>query len=181
MIAISARGASAHHARPGSVRAREIRTSIEVAGIAPRVGFTRLDPPRRMPIACSWSRIFHELRRRRTFFSRRSVTRRYPRRRREAEAVMRWVGIALILMLAGESQCGHVSAPAGGTRAWRAGDDVRLRGALDEDVDCRLLRADNGQTYSLSARLARWRNGERVCIHGTLTQTSGCLHGPTIE
>ena len=94
---------------------------------------------------------------------------------------MRWAVMTVVLMLAGESQCGHVPARSSSARSWRPGDEVRLRGVLDEDVDCRLLRAENGQTYSLSVRLARWSNGERVCLHGTLTQNSSCLHSPTIE
>jgi hypothetical protein len=94
---------------------------------------------------------------------------------------MRWAVMAVALVLAGESMCNHIPAPSSGAGAARPPDELRLRGALDEDVDCRLLRADNGQVYSLSVRLPRYRNGDRVCIRGTLTQNSGCLHSPTIE
>jgi len=63
----------------------------------------------------------------------------------------------------------------------RPGDFVRIRGTLDEDVDCRLLRAEDGKVYSLSQRLPRLANGSRVCVHGTLASVSQCLHQPTIE
>lgn len=63
----------------------------------------------------------------------------------------------------------------------RPGDFVRIRGSLDEDVDCRLLRAEGGKVYSLSERLPRYRNGTRLCIHGTIAQVSQCLHSPSIE
>ena len=94
---------------------------------------------------------------------------------------MRWMMVAVMLVMAGESMCSRPPgvSPGGGTA--HPADEVRLRGALDEDVDCRLLRADNGQVYSLSVRLPRLHNGDRVCIRGTLTQNSGCLHSPMIE
>jgi hypothetical protein len=94
---------------------------------------------------------------------------------------MRWAVMLFMLAIAGESRCNGVPAAPAGSRSWRPGDEVRLRGTLDEDVDCRLLRADNGRVYSLSLRLPRWRNGDRICIRGTLTQSTGCLHSPTVE
>jgi uncharacterized protein DUF5818 len=63
----------------------------------------------------------------------------------------------------------------------RAGDFVRLRGTLSEDVDCRLFRADDGRTYSLSVRLPRMTNGTKVCIYGTLSDATQCLRTPMIE
>jgi len=92
---------------------------------------------------------------------------------------MRWVTWAVVLVMAGESLCNRGSGSASGPT--HPPDEVRLRGALDDDVDCRLLRADNGQVYSLSLRLPRYHNGDRVCIRGTLVQTSGCLRSPMIE
>ena len=94
---------------------------------------------------------------------------------------MRWGTFIVVLMMAGESLCNRAPGPAAGGGATRPTDEVRLRGALDEDVDCRLLRADNGQVYSLSTRLPRFHNGDRVCVRGTLTQNSGCLRTPMIE
>lgn len=63
----------------------------------------------------------------------------------------------------------------------RPGDAVEIRGRLDEDVDCRLLRAEGGKVYSLSERLPRYRNGARVCIHGTIAIVPQCMHTPSIE
>ena len=63
----------------------------------------------------------------------------------------------------------------------KPGDFVRIRGSLDEDVDCRLLRAEGGKVYSLSERLPNYRNGARVCIHGTIATVSQCLHAPSID
>ena len=63
----------------------------------------------------------------------------------------------------------------------RPGESVHIRGRLDEDVDCRLLRAEGGRVYSLSERLPNQRNGARVCVHGTIAVVSQCMHAPTIE
>lgn len=63
----------------------------------------------------------------------------------------------------------------------KPGDSVRIRGTLDEDVDCRLLRAEGGKIYSLSERLPNYRNGARICVHGTLATVSQCMHSPSIE
>jgi hypothetical protein len=63
----------------------------------------------------------------------------------------------------------------------RAGDVVHVRGRLDEDVDCRLLRAEGGQVYSLSERLPNLRDGARVCVYGTIASVSQCMRTPTIE
>ena len=63
----------------------------------------------------------------------------------------------------------------------RPGDAVRIRGLLDADVDCRLLRTEDGKVYSLSERLPNLRDGARVCIYGTIAQASPCIHTPNIE
>ena len=63
----------------------------------------------------------------------------------------------------------------------KPGESVHIRGRLDEDVDCRLLRAEGGRVYSLSERLPNQRNGARVCVHGTIAVVSQCMHAPTIE
>ena len=61
------------------------------------------------------------------------------------------------------------------------GDFVRIRGILGEDVDCRLLSAEDGVTYSLNVRLGRYANGSRICVHGTLAEVSPCMTSPMIE
>ena len=63
----------------------------------------------------------------------------------------------------------------------RPGDFVRIRGTLDEDVDCRLLRAEGGRVYSLTERLRNYRDGTRLCVHGTIVEVSPCMHMPTID
>ena len=63
----------------------------------------------------------------------------------------------------------------------KPGESVRIRGVLGEDVDCRLIRAEGGKVYSLSERLSNYRNGTRVCIHGTIATVSQCLHTPSSE
>ena len=63
----------------------------------------------------------------------------------------------------------------------KPGDTVRLRGTLGEDVDCRLFRADGGQTYSLSGQLRGYANGSKLCIYGTVAEASHCLTTPMID
>lgn len=35
--------------------------------------------------------------------------------------------------------------------------------------------------YSLSSKLPRLENGDRVCLRATLTKNTGCMHAPMIE
>src|SRR5262245_15434001 len=63
----------------------------------------------------------------------------------------------------------------------KSGDFVRLRGTLDEDVDCRVLHVEAGRTYSLSTRLSNYRDGARLCIHGTVLDATQCMRSPMIE
>ena len=87
---------------------------------------------------------------------------------------------ASLLVLAAASRCDDARPPAPKPPP-RPGDTVKLRGVIKEDVDCRLFRADGGAVYSLSVRLPNLVNGERVCIQGTIMETSQCLTQPTIE
>jgi len=89
------------------------------------------------------------------------------------------IAIAL-LVLASVSRCDEARPPAP-KPAPRPGDTVKLRGTVGEDVDCRLFRAEGGAVYSLTTRLPNVLNGERVCIQGTILETSQCLTQPTIE
>lgn len=89
--------------------------------------------------------------------------------------------VALSMVLAAAvSRCdqprSHGPAPAP-----RVGDAVRVRGTLSADVDCRLLRTEDGRTYSLSVRLPNLINGAKICVHGTVTEASQCLTQPMIE
>jgi hypothetical protein len=85
-----------------------------------------------------------------------------------------------LLVLAAATRCDEARPPAPRPPP-RPGDAVKLRGVLGEDVDCRLFRADGGTVYSLSVRVPNVVNGERVCIQGTILETSQCLTQPTIE
>jgi hypothetical protein len=89
------------------------------------------------------------------------------------------LGLSLVL-LASVSRC-DAPGPAQPPPEPRPGDAVQIRGRLDEDVDCRLLRADDGKVYSLSERLPRLRDGSRVCVHGTIASVSQCMRTPMIE
>ena len=88
--------------------------------------------------------------------------------------------LILMLVLAAFSRC-DAPRPATHKKAPLIGDFVKLRGTLSEDVDCRLLKCDDGQTYSLSVRLPNYINGTRLCVHGTLIETTQCLVQPSID
>lgn len=95
---------------------------------------------------------------------------------------MRFTTWAILLVLASVGRCqGPEPAATPPPHEPRAGESVHIRGRLDEDVDCRLLRAEGGRVYSLSERLPNLRNGARVCVHGTIAMVSQCLHAPSIE
>jgi hypothetical protein len=89
------------------------------------------------------------------------------------------VGLLLVLL----AQAEHCSEgdPAPPRPDPKPGDAVLIRGALSEDVDCRILRADGGKLYSLSVKLPNLRNGSRICVRGTIAEVSQCLHQPSIE
>ena len=93
---------------------------------------------------------------------------------------MRPALLIVLSLMASPTRCDapapHVPPPDAGP-----GDHVRIRGTLDQDVDCRLLRAEGGRVYSLSERLANYRDGTRLCVHGTIAEVSQCMHSPTIE
>ena len=85
-----------------------------------------------------------------------------------------------MVLAASASRCDEPRPPAP-KPPLRAGDFVKLRGTLSEDVDCRLFRAEGGGSYSLSVRLPNYLNGSKVCIHGTIAEVSQCLTQPMIE
>lgn len=95
---------------------------------------------------------------------------------------MRTALLVTLYLLASAGRCDAPSpGPTPAPAEPRPGESVHIRGRLDEDVDCRLLRAEGGRVYSLSERLPNQRNGARVCIHGTIATVSQCMHAPTIE
>ena len=89
-----------------------------------------------------------------------------------------WAVLILLLALASRCDDPHPPAPKPPPRS---GDFVKIRGTLAEDVDCRTLRCDDGSIYSLNVRLPNYLNGARLCIHGTILETSQCMTQPTIE
>jgi hypothetical protein len=93
---------------------------------------------------------------------------------------VRRVGLALIVAAVVGSRCDSPRGPID-RPAPKAGDFVKLRGTLGDDVDCRLLKVDDGRVYSLSVRVPRLINGSKVCIHGTVAEVSQCLTQPMIE
>lgn len=93
---------------------------------------------------------------------------------------MRTVLIVALHLLASAGRCDS-PMPGPPPPEPRPGDSVEIRGRLDEDVDCRLLRAESGKVYSLTERLPNLRDGSRVCVVGTIAAASHCMHTPSIE
>ncbi len=93
---------------------------------------------------------------------------------------MRTAPVLVLALLASVSRC-DAPLPGPPPREPGPGDPVQIRGRLAEDVDCRLLRAEGGRTYSLNERLPNLRDGARVCVHGTIAVVPQCLQTPTIE
>lgn len=89
-------------------------------------------------------------------------------------------GLGLVLLGALGARCEPPGEPVA-RHAPRAGDFVKLRGTLSDDVDCRLLKVDDGTVYSLSVRLPRMNNGAKVCVYGTVAEVSQCLTQPMLE
>ena len=88
--------------------------------------------------------------------------------------------LVLMVVLAMFSRC-DTPHPATEKKAPQVGDFVKLRGTLSEDVDCRLLKCDDGSSYSLSVRLPNYINGTRLCVQGTIIETTQCLVQPSID
>lgn len=93
---------------------------------------------------------------------------------------MRIVSLVTLALLASAGGCATTPA-APPPPDPRPGDAVHIRGRLDADVDCRLLRTEDGKVYSLSERLPNLRNGSRICVFGTIAQASQCMHAPSID
>ena len=93
---------------------------------------------------------------------------------------LRALGTLVIVVLAVASRCDE-PRPVTSKPPPNAGDFVKIRGTLAEDVDCRILKVDDGTAYSLNVRLPNYLNGARLCIHGTIAETSHCMTQPTIE
>ena len=94
--------------------------------------------------------------------------------------MLRFPLLLLMAVLAVFSRC---DAPYPSTQKAkpRVGDSVKIQGTLSEDVDCRILKCEDGTSYSLTARLPNFINGTRICVHGTIIETTQCLVQPSIE
>ena len=88
--------------------------------------------------------------------------------------------LVLMMVIAAFSRCDSPH-PSTQKKVPQIGDSVKLRGTLSEDVDCRLLKCDDGNTYSLSVRLPSYINGTRLCVYGTIIETTNCLVQPSID
>jgi uncharacterized protein DUF5818 len=93
---------------------------------------------------------------------------------------MRPALVVAVLLLASAGRC-RGPEPGPPPPEPKPGDAVEIRGRLGEDVDCRVLRAEGGKVYSLSERLQNYRDGTRVCVHGTIAVAAQCMRTPGIE
>ena len=93
------------------------------------------------------------------------------------------LSVAFLLVLAiAATRCGEPRSPLEDLPEPQPGDAVHLRGTIREDVDCPLLRLEDGRVYSLTGRVPKGlRSGDRVCVNGTVSSTSVCLTQPSIE
>ena len=88
--------------------------------------------------------------------------------------------LLFLIVLAAFSRC-DTPHPAAEKSRPVVGESVKIRGTLSEDVDCRLLKCDDGTSYSLTTRLPGYINGTRICVHGTIIETTQCMVQPSIE
>ena len=58
---------------------------------------------------------------------------------------------------------------------------LNIRGTLtDEGVECRALRSDDGQLYTLTGDLEGFQTGDRVHVRGKVAERTFCGQGTTI-
>jgi hypothetical protein len=58
---------------------------------------------------------------------------------------------------------------------------LNIRGTLtDEGVECRALRGDDGQLYTLTGDLGGFQTGDRVHVRGKVAERTFCGQGTTI-
>ncbi len=95
---------------------------------------------------------------------------------------MRPLLLMMLVLATAIARCSEPRSPLADKPKPQVGDEVQLRGTIGEDVDCKLLRLDDGTVYSLTGRVpTTLRSGQRVCVGGTLVATSQCLTQPSIE
>ncbi len=58
---------------------------------------------------------------------------------------------------------------------------VCINGTLTDDgVECQALRGEDGGLYTLVGDLGEFKNGDEVCVCGTIAELSVCMQGTTI-
>ena len=58
---------------------------------------------------------------------------------------------------------------------------VTVTGTItDEGVECLAMRDDEDKLYTLTGSLGEYGPGDKVCVKGTLAETSFCMQGVTI-
>ncbi len=59
---------------------------------------------------------------------------------------------------------------------------VIVKGRLtDEGVECQTLRANNGELYTLTGNLRRFKVGDKVRVVGEVVDISFCMQGTTLS
>src|SRR5262245_56665179 len=82
-------------------------------------------------------------------------------------------GLALLLM---------VSAAAFAQEEAQGKGTLNISGTLtDEGVECRALRANDSQLYTLTGDLQGFQTGDRVRVRGKVAERTFCGQGTTIE
>lgn len=83
------------------------------------------------------------------------------------------LGLALALLISGAALA---QEDAQGNRT------LNISGTLtDEGVECRALRANDGQLYTLTGDLEGFQTGDRVRVRGKVAERTFCGQGTTIE
>ncbi len=82
------------------------------------------------------------------------------------------LGFALLLL---------ISAAAFAQEGAQGNRTLHISGTLtDEGVECRALRGDDGQLYTLTGDLGGFQTGDRVQVRGKVAERTFCGQGTTI-
>lgn len=62
-----------------------------------------------------------------------------------------------------------------------SGQTIVVKGILtDEGIECQALRSDTNELYSLVGDLKGFQVGDKICVAGTIAESSFCQQGQTI-
>lgn len=85
--------------------------------------------------------------------------------------------VAVALLVAASSVVLAQDPPPGAQQR-----SVQVTGVLtDEGVECRALRGDDGQLYTLTGDLGDFQTGDRVRVVGKVAERTFCGQGTTLE